>query len=87
MSFRLLSRRRPHGIALVLALAFGICYILAGGRRGRSTLIDLPWGLTRGWMLLISLALLVAYLALQFSRGEMDSADDDPPTTLHLNEK
>jgi hypothetical protein len=87
MSFRLVSNRRPHGIALVLAIAFWICYVLSGGRYRREPLIDLPWGLSRGWMLLISLVLFVAYFALQFSRGELESVDDDPPTTLHLNEK
>jgi hypothetical protein len=86
MSFRLTSNRVPHGIALVLAIAFVIGYVLAGGRYGRHPLIALPWGLNRGWMMLIALAFLAAYLAVQFSRGEMDRVDDDPPTTLHLNE-
>jgi hypothetical protein len=46
-----------------------------------------PLGIpTLGWTALFVVALGLI-LVLQLSRGEVESVDDDPPTTLNLNEE
>lgn len=85
---------RPRG-AIGWILWFGVVIGLLGMGpvRGHSRLPfgglfgPAPLGLpSLGWFALFVLSF--ALLAIrQFSRGEMDSIDDDPPTTLDLSGK
>lgn len=86
-----LTLGRPRGVwAWATALAAIVAFI--GSPRGSvlpffGLFGDAPLGMGKlGW-LLVGCAMFAAHAVVQFSRGDVESIDDDPPTTLDLENK